>query len=812
MTQKGRASSFGHQALSLRGWHVAVMAYALGLMIWQTPVAALAGLVALAGCWLLFVDRPRTLLALLLAASIGMLTTSALLSEPAAPDIVGSEPAWLHSSPRQRIDGLVHDVTGRTGKRLRVVLRDVHRVLPGGPGPSLGPGLVLTWRKPSQRPLVGQRLSVSVYPKPVRGFRTPGSMDYSGYWRKKGVQWRAYTSSDRGRPVLSGTATASARMREHVRSAVVQAVPRGQGGAILLAMLTGDRSRISVATEEALRGAGLAHTLALSGLHVGFVAGLGFLLAWGVGALHPAIFLRVPRHRLAVMLAAPLVASYVWLGGSAPSLLRAGFMFASFGFCLLFLRRGRALLDGLFGAVGIILVVAPQTVNDLGLRMSAVAVLCIVLGMPVFRSLLLRLLPSTSLMQRTARAVCMVLGVSLVATLGLLPITASTFGVLHPNILSNLLWLPALGLVVMPLGLLSLISAATGLQALAGWAAAPAAWLMELLVSMLSWGAKQGLLPSLVLLRPFWPELLGFALVVAACAFAWRSGAALSRRALSVALCGVLLMLATHAATAVVDARAPLSLRLLDVGQGQCAVITLPGGSRWLVDAGGPWGSGFHVVEAVIGPYLTSGRPPRVEGLVLSHPDVDHGGGMAYLLRHFSPDRFIWNGREPGGQWGARLLAELGRGNVEVQQVGPADTVFLGTAGGQTVGLQVLHGLEPGADQSTNDGSLVLRLVHGRKGLALLPGDVEQDGIERLLQSSFPLRSQVLVLPHHGSRGSMSLDLYEQVRPEQAWASAGYLNHYGHPSRGVVDSLHSLNIPLESTSSFGTLCKLFTFD
>ena len=105
---------------------------------------------------------------------------------------------------------------------------------------------------------------------------------------------------------------------------------------------------------------------------------------------------------------------------------------------------------------------------------------------------------------------------------------------------------------------------------------------------------------------------------------------------------------------------------------------------------------------------------------------------------------------------------------------------------------------------SDNDG-LVLRLVFQGRGLALLPGDAEKPALRELLRSGTDLSAEVLILPHHGSAGSLLPELYDAVRPSIAIASAGAYNAYRLPSRRIREELARRGIPLRVTGEEGEI-------
>jgi competence protein ComEC len=754
-------------------WQTYVLAFTVGVFAVRFPVAAGAALLLLlvAEGVLRGWECRVPVLAVVLCAVFGF-----AYATQRTPAFSAEVPGWMSAREAVVLEGTVDRAEPRPGHRLRVILDKV--AVDAGQGDRSLPGKVAWFiRNPDYVPLPGQRVRTVSRVVPVHGFGDPGLWDYRWYWQRQGVFWRAWPAS-REKPVWGARpGTSLAGMRGTLRELVAEHLPQTQGGAMVLALTTGDRSRLDMETMDATRGAGLAHTLALSGLHVGFVAAMGWGLAYLAGLLWPGLLLRVPRPKLAVLLAAPLVLAYAWLGQPSASLIRASVMFGFWG-VLLLQGRGRVLMDGLFFALAAIVFVSPLSVFDLGLQMSLAAVAGIGLLYPFFRFLfatgrrgVLRLLSWAA----------GTLAVSVCATLAIMPLASWYFGTFSPNLLLNLVWLPVLGLAVMPLGLLGM------LLSLFGWTAPAGGLLLDLaariadgLLWLLNAVQASGLTPVFAVLRPLWPEMLGFALLLVTVAVCVRS-----QRRVPALLAGLgfVLLVAPHVLVMAEDSRDRVSLAMLDVGLGQSLVVSLPGGHRWLVDTGG--GSiTYDLGEAVVGPSLALGRPPRLDGIFLSHPDVDHSHGLPYLIGRFQVGALYTNGMLPRGLTGERLDRALPGSGVVVASLAAGDVLDL-TSGAR---VRVLHPDTGFVGTRANERSLVLRLERDGRSLALLPGDVETGGIRAMLNRGADVAAEVLVLPHHGSRRSFDPDFYARVRPKAVLCSNGFMNRYGFPGPGVAEA------------------------
>lgn len=766
-------------------WQTYILAFGAGVFGVRCPALAAGALAVL--CLADFALRGRDcrvpLLAVVLCACFGF-----AYGTQRAPDGVADIPGWVESRTPVMLTGVVVSAEPRPDHRLRVIL-DAVRCEVDGEVFEL-PGR-LTWseRDPDYRPLPGETLRARARVQPVRNFGDPGTWDYEWYWQRQGVLWRAWPSG-KGKPEWGGRPEGVlAGAKAALRGLVADRLPDTRGGAMVLALTTGDRSELDQATMDATRSAGLAHTLALSGLHVGFVAAMGYFLALLAGWAWPPLLLKLPRPRLAVLLGAPLVLAYAWLGQPSASLVRASVMFGFWGLLLL-QGRGRVLLDGLFFALAAILFVSPLSVFDLSLQMSLSAVAGITLLLPLFQPLFAGGGP---LPVRVLRWALGALAVSVSATLGVLPLSVWYFGTFAPNLLLNVVWLPVLGLAVMPLGLLGMALAPVSGSA-SGLLLTAAASVADGLLRVLDGVRGLGLTPVWATLRPLWPESLGFALLLVLAVLSLRG------RKVSVGLAGLglALLVAPQVWVMGLDSRDRVSLTMLDVGLGQSLVVSLPGGRRWLVDAGGGTRT-FDLGEAVVAPSLTLGRPPRLEGIFLSHPDVDHSHGVPFLVERFSVGALYTNGMLPSGLTGERLRPALAARGLEPVRLAAGDAVELG--GG--VRASVLHPTAEFSASRANERSLVLRLEREGRSLALLPGDVERSGLRALLAGGADLSAEVLVLPHHGSRRSLDRDFYAAVSPGVALCSNGYLNRYGFPAPDVAAAVREAGAEVYATSRHG---------
>ena len=249
--------------------------------------------------------------------------------------------------------------------------------------------------------------------------------------------------------------------------------------------------------------------------------------------------------------------------------------------------------------------------------------------------------------------------------------------------------------------------------------------------------------------------------------------------------------------------RTDLRVTFLDIGQGDATVIEFPGSHVMVIDGGGFLSQTFDSGEAILAPFLWQKKIGRVDTLVLTHPHLDHYGGLEFLARHFGVTAFWSNGKQSKGSRSFAVLDEtLKERNIETHVLCRGTDVPEPKIGG--VRIQVLHPPCGRTGLDTNNSSLVLRLSHGDVDI-LLTGDVETTAEDMLLSTRKPLDSEILKVPHHGSGTSSSPRFLEAVSPDVAVASLGHLNRFDFPAPEVVERYERRGVEFLRTDTAGAV-------
>lgn len=632
--------------------------------------------------------------------------------------------------------------------------------------------------------LPGDRVRVSGRVMTARGARNPGAVDRELLAHARGTPWEMHAHRVE---ILASADRASAwRWPAAIaREASARVAARGgdrEGNALVRAAVLGDRSGLDDDTEASWRAAGVYHALSVSGLHLAAVAlvafvGVGWLWAMaGLGA-------RWAPRKAAAAFALPMSLAYTLVTGAQVATVRAMVVVAVLLVGELCGRRARA-ADALGLAALVILAWSPLALHDPGFQLSFVAAATLVIASGDGGHLVVRAL-------RTSVAV----------TLATAPITAWHFHeIALGGVAGNLVATPLVELVTIPLGLAGLL-----LSAIAEPLGAP---VLDLAVAIA--GITASLVaalgehtPSLVVPPPSSLELVACAGLYAAWAAA-RMGWLAGWRAFAAAALAIGVLVGSWAWRARDRATDDmLRITFLDVGQGDAAVIELPDGAVWLVDAGGAPGAPGDLRVAArpgeeIARFLRERRIARVEVAIISHPHPDHYLGLAALAPRV-PIGTVWcaagdaaeaaDAAHADARSFADLTAWLARAGTALAHptLGPharGDVVIRVWAPTYDPG----DGRRPVATadpvRSVNDNSLVVSVERAGR-CVLFTGDLEDEGEANLVAAGLG-RCDVVKVPHHGSPTSSSPALVGATRPAWAVISLGRGNRFGFPDPAVV--------------------------
>lgn len=602
--------------------------------------------------------------------------------------------------------------------------------------------------------MAGQRWRLTARVRAPRGLRNPGGFDSEKHAMARRLAATGYVRNPVAAERLSPPRGIDA-WREAMSARIGASVPAASSRYVR-ALALGDTRSLDDADWLKLRANGLTHLIAISGFHVGLVAGFFALLASGLWWLWPALGTRWPRPVAAAVAALAGAAMYAVVAGFALPTVRTVLMIAAVAAVRLLRRRSSAFETLALAGIAVLLV-DPLAVLGAGLWLSFFGV-----------AWLLWCLPDAG-----KRPLCDFLSAQGVASLGLLPLGVILFGQASlAGPLANLVAVPWWSLVVVPLALIG-----TALDFVnPGWGALAwrgAAWCFDL-----SWPLFERLAGSDLAL--WWlPEPRWFALPLALVGAFWL----LMPRGLPGKPLALLLWLPLLWPARALPASGEAELLVIDVGQG-LSVLVRTRHHALLYDMGPAVRDGFDAGERAVVPTLRGLATSRLDRVIVSHGDSDHAGGYDAVLREIPL---------------ALAHAPEGAGIAGSQ---PCRAGYRWSWDG--VGFRFLHP-PPHFPYLGNEASCVLR-IETAHGAALLTGDIGPV-IERELLRRDPdsVRAEVVMVAHHGSAQSSGPEFVAATGARHALVSTGHGNRFGHPRPDVLARWRQAGAQTFDTADGGAL-------
>ncbi len=621
----------------------------------------------------------------------------------------------------------------------------------------------LNWHGQVPKLSAGDQWRLIVRLKRPHGFMNPGGFDYEQWLFSHRIRATGYVRPDGDNTLLSSRVMdyPVQRLRQHLQGRLVSLLPDHPMQGVVSALILGIRDNISPQQWQLFRQTGTNHLVAISGLHIGLVAGLVFVLVrWGWARMG-RLALRLAAPKAAAIAALMAASVYAALAGWSLPTQRAMIMVAVALLAVLYKRHIQPSY-GLAVALGLVLLHDPLAVLSPGFWLSFGAVGLIFLGMQGRRN-------GVPWWDKWFR-------VQWIVGLGLLPLLLLFFqqsSLVSP--LANFVAVPVVSLLVVPLLLIGILLSGIFLPVGRGLLELGAG-LLDYLTDLLAFLGQ----PGFATWTGIVPDIPALAFSVLGIVFLLFVPLGRGR------WLGIIFLLPLLFQKQDVPADGEIYFTLLDVGQGLAAVVQTRNHTL-VFDTGPRFSPEFDTGAAVLIPFLRSRQIQRLDTLVVSHGDNDHIGGADSLLAAI-PVGQVYTSAQPLLDDNRAIACRQGQ---HWQWDG--------------VQFNVLH---PGAgdlQMKENNQSCVLA-VAGRYGSVLLPGDIEQEAERRLIEK-YPgkLKSTILVAPHHGSKTSSSQAFIDAVKPDYVFFPTGYRNRFHFPNHNIVLRYQQAGIGLYDTAHEGAI-------
>lgn len=533
------------------------------------------------------------------------------------------------------------------------------------------------------------------------------------------------------------------------------------------ALLLGDGSKLSYVVDTAFKVSGIRHIIAVSGLHVSIL--YGFLST-----------ITMNRRYLTLMLGCPVLVLFAAMVGFTPSVTRACIM-VGLMMVAIALNRGYDPPTALAIAVVLMLLVNPMTITNTGFQMSVASVAGIYLfAKPITAWLMKWVGKRKGILEKLCSAVASSIGVSLGATLLTAPLSAWHFGCVSLSaVATNLLtlWMVSLsfyGLIAVCILSLFWIGGATAVSRVIALPIAAVLWIAKGIagIPMAAVYTESGYITA-------W---LVFVYVLLAVYLLSKE-----KKPLVLVCCAVLGLCLAQVASFVEPLTDECRVTVLDVGQGQCILLQNRGRS-YLVDCGGD--NDADVADLAAETLLSRGIN-RLDGVIITHGDRDHAGGIGNLLERIDTDLLFLPGYDETAENGE--LANRTDGMV----------VYVTEDRVITCGDAKITVFGPIFPAHSNENSLCV-LFSTENCDILITGDRSGVGERSLLRRVELPEVDVLIAGHHGSKHSTSAELLEAVRPDVVIISVGE-NYYGHPAPETLERIREYTDEIYRTDLQGTV-------
>ncbi len=731
-------------------------AFVAGIVLFQlSPVLPSSGWLLVSGPLLfLWLRYPKLLI--LWAATAGLLW--ALLH---ATLILSTELTKNLERQDLQVSGCIASLPEEIGRRVRFQF-DVYQMQQGDlqvEGPSR---IRLSWYSAKNRQLVaGDCWQLMVRLKRPHGSYNPGGMDYEGWLYRSGIRASGYIRQwDGNRQIKESPLNYFVhRIRQRIGERIEQlAGQSGPGIALFKALTIGDRSGLTAEQWQTYSKTGTNHLIAISGLHIGIVAGWVFFLGRLFWSYSSWLTLRLPAPIAAAVMSLFAASLYAALAGFSLPTQRALIMLSIVLLAKMMsisVRPSKILATALL----VVLILEPASVLSPGLWLSFVAVGVILFAMG-------NRLKMAGWKQFG--------GVQWVVAIGLVPLLLLFFGQLSLiSPLVNFIAVPLFTFLLVPLALLVLL-----LMPLPSLSAP----LLQMVTQLLAW-SEEGLSYAANLPIASWQSsyvpLWGWLLIF--------TGALLLLlpRGLPGRWLGFVFLLPPLLINPERPQNGAFHFTLLDVGQGLSAIVETQ--SHTLVyDTGARFSDRFDVGSAIVLPYLQYRGIKKIDRLVISNGDADHAGGAPALFNGIAVTKIISG--EP-----ARL---------QMLPVQYCESGMRWQWDGVT--FTVLHP-QQNSRFNGNNLSCVIHVTNGAASL-LLTGDIEARAEQWLLSEAYEMLDvDIIQVPHHGSKTSSTAAFIGAVSANYAVVSAGYKNRFAFPKAEIQQRWHLSDATFLNTASSGAI-------
>lgn len=621
--------------------------------------------------------------------------------------------------------------------------------------------------------LAGKKISISGEISIPPKSRNPKLFDYQLYLKTNNI-YTIITSQSSSIEILRGQTKNLIHLLSHFKFTFIERLHGSmdtESLGLLIGILFGDKNYIDSDVYESFQKNGTAHILSVSGIHIAII--YGFL---------ESIF-RKQRSKFKNIFIITVLILYAALSEFSPPVNRSVFMIIVYIISKPLYRRYDLTSSTCFTAF-ILLLINPFVLFNTGFQLTYMAVFSIAVIQTYINNKI-----------KIRNKLTEILGPLLGVQIGLIPITAYLFNYFSWSAFIMNIPIIILSDIILPIGFLLIILSFWG-----GPLFVFICLMEEFLIKSMIWinnltiaddiGFMNVVSPSIVLIIAYYFVIFFFASELRIT----------FKTQYSDKLILSLLVFLLIICVMIPDIEKKSDIVFLDVGQGDSIHIRTPQGRNILIDGGGSKNADYDVGKRILLPYLLKNGVNKVDLAVITHFDADHYLGIYSILKEIKFENIA--AFEGNKTLHKDLIKEIHNNCSKVIFLDKGDKLNIEDGVWMKV-LYPLKGYIASGENIENDSSLVIELYYlGQK--ILFTGDISADS-EKIILSEIPnLKSEIIKVPHHGSKYSSSLEFIKKVRPKAAIVEVGK-NNFGHPAPSVIERYKKEDIMVFRTDECGAI-------
>lgn len=540
-------------------------------------------------------------------------------------------------------------------------------------------------------------------------------------------------------------------------------------GNLLLAILLGDKDKLSEDIQESFKTSNLSHMLAVSGAHVSYIIlGLTYVLQNSIigkknGKIVCIFFLLV----------------FMAITNFTPSVTRACIMAVLTLFSGIIYRKSDVYTNISVAAL-ITLIFNPYSLLDLGFQLSYGGTI----GIIIF----IKRIQEKKSNSKVINYIKQMALVSIYANIIIIPIMMYHFNtVSFTFIISNIMASPILGIIVIT-GFLFIIASIT-VKPLTRLIAIFIKPILSILIKISQICSK---LPfsNILVVTPYMFNVISYYAIILYCIKSKKNNKC------KIIICLLIVLILINFIIYIFPQK--LRIFFIDVGQGDSTLIITPDKKTVLIDGGGS--DSFDVGEKVLLPYLLDRRILKVDYVLISHFDTDHATGVAQILGKIDVSSIILTRQLEENDIYRHILSIAKEKKIKLIYVKEGDVLKIGG-----IKISIIHPENKlMINNPMNNNSIVCKVEYNSFSM-LLTGDIEMEAEELILRKNINLKADVLKVAHHGSKTSTTGEFLKAINPKVALIGVGKNNNFGHPSNEVIQRLKENGTRIYRTDENGEI-------